>query len=218
MTIIDFLTYSVIVCTIIGGLCYRQMSPVSLRLLVVFFFVQTTADLLLVYVFPIGDGHLIRVVYSFLKPMEYGVYAYLFYDRIRSERSYHYALWSVVGVMTLSMIQLFFLPDSKTVATNVILVEGLLTLVLILLYFRYILFTKTIILLWQEPLFWIAVGLLFFYSGNIVATGFYHQLRQYSVSLAKNLYLLNYTLNILDYLLTSIAFVLSTKIARSYVQ
>jgi hypothetical protein len=192
------------------------MSPISLRVLVIFKFLQTTADLLLLYVFPIGDGQLIQVTYSIIKPLEYGVYAYLFNDRIRSVFSYRYAWLSSIGVGLISAIQLLFAADSRTVATNIIILQGLLTLILVLLYFRSILFTKNIVLLWNEPLFWIATGLLFFYAGNIVATGFYHQLRQYSIPLAKNLYLLNYTLNMLNFLLTSIAFVIATKTTRSY--
>jgi hypothetical protein len=213
----DITTYASVAYAIIGGYCFKSISSNGLRALIFFLCIQVIADLFLIYVFPIGNGHLIRVVYSILKPIEYGVYGFLFYERIRSKASYYYVLLSTTSLCLISGFQWLIDSASLAIATNIILIEGIFVLVLVLLYFRTILLSNSVILLFEDPLFWIATGLLFFYTGNIVATGFYHQLMKISAKLAHNLYLLNYTLNLLNYLLSSIAFVIASKSRRPYV-
>ncbi len=124
-----------------------------------------------------------------------------------------WAVSSLIGLCLFSLYQVAFHITERTAATNVFLAMGILTIILVLSYFSLLIRTNKILRLSDDPVFWIATGLLFFLSGNIVATGFYHKLRANpeTASMARNLYLLNYVLSILKSILFSIAFVIAAR-------
>jgi hypothetical protein len=122
----------------------------------------------------------------------------------------------MVGAVSLyALYQIAFNLDNTTSADDVFLIQGICTLCIVLLYFRDILVSKEILILTEEPIFWIATGVLFYTTGNLIATGFFHQMYAYSKPLALSMYKLNYVLNIIMSLLFGVAFVISTRKLRT---
>lgn len=86
-----------------------------------------------------------------------------------------------------------------------------MTLLVVLLYFFDLIYNQEVIIIRSEAPFWIATGLLFFLLGNIVSTGFFSRIIHYNPNFAKSLYILNFILNIVQSILFSIGFYISTK-------
>ncbi|GAA4412974.1 hypothetical protein GCM10023187_40730 [Nibrella viscosa] len=145
-------------------------------------------------------------------PLEYAIYVKLYREAgtnlfIKKK----FFTFSIVVLALFGVYQLVFNLNQRTAATDVFTAMGVLTLGVVLLYFWDILRSDQIIILGKDPLFWIATALLFFYTGNLFATGFYHILYSRSPDLAKKLYYLNYILNILRYIMYSIAFAIAAR-------
>lgn len=212
MVLFDLVTYSTWVSVAIGIIFFRKIDTLALRFFIVFQLLGTIAEFFLIYILPMNDGLYVRIVYCSLKPVEYLLFVYLFnYMKAIKRLKYFYLQGSVVVLFCFAIYNLTINIHSESAATNVILLGGCFTIVLVLLYFRDILKSDKVIYLLNDPLFWIATGLLFFYTGNIIATGFYHRLWAYSQGLAKSLYMLNFILNILLSLLLSIAYIVAYK-------
>jgi hypothetical protein len=213
MTLFDFVTYSIWFSIIVGIVCFKSLK--TLKILLFSQIISAIVDFLLIYVLPITyQGTSVKYSYCFLKPFEYIVFVYIFYSIIiKNLKSYnkYYFVSSIIMLFSCSFYNIIFNFSSKSVVSNVIILEGCFTLILVLLYFRSILKSDEVIILYQEPLFWIATGLLFFFTGNIIATGFYHRLRVFSPEFAKSLYLLNFILGILLSILISLGYIISSK-------
>lgn len=212
MKLFDFVTYSIWINIAIGIFCFSNLKSLGLRYLLIFQIISAFAEAMLIYVLPMEDGIYVRYVYCFLKPFEYSVLVYLFNENIKERsRQHDYLLLSILVLFVYAFYNLLFKINTKSAANNVSIMEGCFVLILVLLYFKDALQSKEIVILSIKPLFWIATGLLFFYAGNIIATGFYHRLREYSPELAKSLYTLNFILGILLSVLTSFAYVVADR-------
>lgn len=212
MTLFDLVTYSIWINLVIGIFSFTKLKPFRLHYLLIFQIISAIAEAILIYVLPMQEGTYVRYVYCFLKPFEYTVFTYLFNpDIIRKSIQNSYLIFSIIVLFIYASYNLIFMINTKSAANNVTILEGSFTIILVLLYFKKTLKSKEIIILSKEPLFWIATGLLFFYTGNIIATGFYHRLREYSPELAKSLYSLNFILGILLSILTSFAYIVAFK-------
>ncbi|AFK03997.1 hypothetical protein Emtol_2864 [Emticicia oligotrophica DSM 17448] len=213
MTLFDLVTYSIWLSGGIGIFYFRRMNPSSLNVLVIFQIIAIISDIFLIYILPKEKGNFIKIFYSSLKPIEYAVFVYI-YNRNISKKSFkfYYFVFSILLIFSFSVYTLLFLLSKKSAANNVIILEGILCIILVMLYFRDILSSKEIISLPKEPLFLIAIGIFLYFSGNIVATGFYHQLKMKSPDLAKSLYkLMNHLLLIFQYLMFAFAYYVANK-------
>lgn len=212
MKLFDLETYSIWINLSIGIFCFNKLNLIELRYLIIFQIISAIAEAILIYVLPMKDGIYVRYVYCFIKPFEYTVFVFLFNNNIlKTSRKHYYLILSIIILFIYAFYNLLFKINTKSAANNVIIMEGAFMIILVLLYFKTILQSKEVIILSKQPLFWIATGLLFFYTGNIIATGFYHRLCEYSPELAKSLYTLNFILGILLSILTSFAYIIASK-------
>lgn len=216
MTLFDIVTYSLWLSVGLGIFFFNKLNSKSIKLLLIFQVIAVSFDIFLIYILPKDKGISIKAVYSILKPFEYTIYVYLFNsDTIKKGIKYYYLIFSVLIIFGFSIYTLLFLLSNKSAATNLIILEGILVIILVLLYFKDILSSKEIIYLSDDPLFLIGIGLLLFFSGNIIATGFYHQLKAQSPDFAKALYrLMNHLLGIFQSIMFSYAYYKSYKLNR----
>ena len=205
------LNYSYVISAVIGLICWRQISFQPLRVLAVYWAITVLIDLNLEQ-FDAGDGKLIRFFYCLLYPMALGVYVYLFNYEKSSKFLEYWIQWVAVAIVAVvSISYILFNLDKITAANDIFLIQGTCTLYVVLLYFHSILVSNKVMFLSEEPLFWVATGVLFYNAGNVIASGFYHQIYSYSKDLAIALYKLNYILNIVMSVTFSIAFIISAK-------
>lgn len=216
MRLFDLVTYSLWLSVGIGIFFFNKLDSKPIKLLVIFQAVAVSFDIFLIYILLKDKAIYVKAVYSTLKPFEYTVYVYLFNSgNIKKGIRYWYLIFSILIIFGFSIYTLLFLLINKSAATNLIILEGILIIILVMLYFKDILNSKEIIYLSNDPLFLIGVGLLLFFSGNIIATGFYHQLKSQSPDFAKTLYrLMNHLLGIFQSIMFSYAYYKSYKLNR----
>lgn len=205
------LEYCFVGSAIIGIAYWRQMTSQSLRVLAIYWALYVTVDLNLEQL-EAGDGELIRLVYCLMHPISLAVYVYLFTARQDISKFNYWFEWILVAMVC--AVSLFYIANNlkkETAANDIFLIQGICTLYVVLNYFRNIIFRNKLIYLSTEPLFWVATGILFYTTGNVIASGFYHQIYAYSKEMALTLYKLNYTLNVIMSIMFIIAFVISTK-------
>lgn len=217
MTLFDFVTYSIWISVGIGIFCFSRIKTNSIKLLIAFQVIGILSDIFLIYILPKEKGNFVRTFYCILKPIEYTIYVIVFNSNtLKKGVKYYYLLVSIITIFSLSIFTLLFRITTKSAATNIILLEGVLVIIVILLYFKDILASKEIIFLSESPRFIIAVGILLFFTGNIIATGFYHQLKIQSPDLAKSLYkLMNHSLGIFQSTTFGYAYFLDSKTLRN---
>lgn len=205
-------TYAFRITLLVGIIYYRKMIPTKLRLWVWFMGLGVLVDyVLLTYTDANGKPYqsLVRVLYGILRPIELLVIFYFYTDKIHGKH-WNNLLKVICGISILYAAYKLFYDRYDLSSTSIFIFCGIAEIIIILLYFWSLLRSKEIIVLQKEPLFWIATSLLFFYSGNIISTGFYHQINSYSKSISQSLYKLNYILNIMQSLIFAYAFYIST--------
>lgn len=206
-------TISIFGATIIGFICFNKSKSDYCGNFVYMLTVQSIAEVAL-YLFNdnFPDAILVRIIYC---PMLF--LNYLFYFKSFSNRfnySNYFKIYLRISLMSYCIYSVYLFTMrliDKSSAGDSFLILSILLIILMLNYFWKLISSKEVIFLKKEPLFWIATGTLFYYTGNIVATGFFHRLYNSSKELAKVLYKLNHVLAIALYILCSIAFILSTK-------
>ena len=217
MTLFDFVTYSIWISVGIGLLFFSRIKTNSIKLLICFQVIGILSDIFLIYILPKEKGNFIKTFYCILKPFEYTVYAIVLNSNIAKKGlKYYYLLASITVIFIFSIFTLLFRINTKSAANNIILLEGVLVIIIVLLYFKDILKSKEIIFLSKTPQFIIAVGILLFFTGNIIATGFYHQLKIQSPDLAKSLYkLMNHSLGIFQSIMFGYAYFVDSKTLKN---
>ncbi|MCF2502708.1 hypothetical protein L0663_04920 [Dyadobacter sp. CY107] len=217
MKVFDLATYIIWISTGYGILCFSKIPYPGLRFFIIFQAISTISDLLLIYVIPMGDGVFVRVFYLFLKPIEYFSYVYALMNLNKTGVRSILLMLSVVIMLLFSIYNLGFRLKYQGVTDNLMLIEGILSVILSLVYFGdvfYISFEEdeNIKPLWSQHRFWLATSLLFFYLGNIIATGFYHRLLTYSPDFAKSLYVyMNLVLGILQSCMFALTYLIAVR-------
>lgn len=216
MTLFDTVTYCIWISAIVGLIVFKKISDQSLRIFIIFQAISCISDILLIYVLPMGDGRFVRIFYSILKPFEYWVYwMVLNPGGNRKGKRYIYFLASIIFMFSFSIYSLLFRLKSKSLTDDLMLIEGILTIVAVLLYFKDTLLLnqyegKEIINLWDQHQFWIATGLLFFFTGNIIASGFYHKMLVYSPDFTKIFYdYMNLVLGIIQSIIFALSYIVA---------
>ncbi|WP_461102179.1 hypothetical protein [Spirosoma koreense] len=212
----DLTTVGLALCFLIGLFFYQRIVNPAIRWLIIYSGVALLPDLYyLIATDP--EGLYMRIFYCIMFPLEYALYVNIFYPVYNdSSRLSLLLITSIAGILFYATLIVLTRIGERTAAQDIFWVTSIASLLLALLYFQRIIRSGQIVQLNQEPLFWIATGILFFYTGNLIATGFYHRLLVHSKTLARNLYYLNYLLNIIRYILYSIAFYVaaSTEVQR----
>lgn len=205
-------TYAFRISLLVGIIYYKKMIPTKLRLWVWFMGLGVLIDYILL-TYTDGNGkpyqQLVRTLYGILRPIELLVIFYFYKNKIKDKYLITF-LKVICGVSIFYATYKLFYDINDYSSTSIFIYCGISEVIIILLYFWSLLRSREIIMLQKEPLFWIATSLLFFYSGNIISTGFYHQINLYSKNLSQSLYKLNYILNIMQSLTFSYAFYMST--------
>lgn len=209
----NIVSIALYICGVVGLVCYSRMSPTYLRAFAWWIWAYALGDIALYLFFKqVPNGLLVPIIYCILDPFGFLAYVYVLLLRPRP------APWLVrvavsvfAGFLVFAVYQLAFTLENQTSANTSFLLRSVLVLFVVMFYFRKLIQSEQVIILLREPLFWIATPSLFYFAGNIIATGFFHQLYAHSNKLADALYLLNYILELVMYLLFALAFILSVR-------
>lgn len=207
--VVSFFLY---LCAVVGAVCYGRVTLATVRVFIGWIWIWATADILLYLFYDyMPNGRLLRIIYCILDPLQYLVYAYVFVLAPYSNSKLKALIWSMFGLFfAYALWQLYFHIDQRSIITDSFLIKSALCLLIVLYYFGDIIVSNKVLKISTNALFWIATASLFYFAGNIIATGLFHQLLADSKQLAQALYKLNYILEIVMYLFSILAFILAS--------
>jgi hypothetical protein len=140
------------------------------------------------------------ILYNLYTPVEFLFFAGIYYMALKNKRQRRFILLTAFIVTAFTVYNFRFLQggDSLNSYSFIASCIGLILFAFVQLIELYSAPT-TIVRFYANPLFWVSVGILFFYPPGIFSTGLIQEIyKQYPV-LASNIYQINGTLNVLMY-------------------
>lgn len=195
---------------VIGYVFFSKSTDKNLKYYLHFLLIIYILDYFLEKLIDVKNGNYVKFIYIIIRPFELWLIFNLLGKNFKpKERKVFFLSLFIFSCFAIYQI-IFNLKDSSSV-TDTLLLFFLISIVIILLYFKNILNNDFQTPLQFRPEFFISLGLLFFFLGNIIATGFYHKIYKNSPSIAVSLYKLNYIFGILKNIFIAYAFYLSSK-------
>jgi len=155
------------------------------------------------------------IYYNFYSILFFIYYLYIIHQLLRSGWVKRILLFCMIGYPLLSMINIFFLQGPHVFHTMTYSVGSLLTIIFCVYFFYELFRIPHSINLKTHPGFWIVTGLLFFNACSLPFIGLANYIYQFSPLLISKLQFILSFLNILLYLLFTIAFLCRLSFQRS---
>lgn len=146
------------------------------------------------------------LVFHLYQPIEYIILGLLYYRLIINKKIKRILLFSIpIYVLFCIVISLTKQPITEldTYAFNT---EAILLIIVTSIYLLQIANKEIETSMYMNPLFWVSLGLLVFYAGTFFQMGLHNLIKSGNPDLAKKLYIINYFLNYLMYLLFCVGF------------
>ncbi|MBS1732436.1 MAG: hypothetical protein JST02_03985 [Bacteroidetes bacterium] len=140
-------------------------------------------------------------VFHILTPVEYGILTLLFNHVIMNPFVKKMAKLSILPFFVLCMLSAFFLQPVTENNAYMIITESVIIVFLSLYYLREIMILQHVTELHRFPMFWITVGLLFYFTGNLLIEGMLNYMIKHSMTLALRSYRLGYIFKYLLFIL-----------------
>jgi len=132
------------------------------------------------------------VIYHFFTPVEYCFYSIIFYRYFGDKKIKSAILFSIIIFTVFCFLNTFFLQSLDINNSNAIIGESILIITWCLFFFREKISEPDNIDPKNEPLFWIATGVLFYFLGNVFIEGLLNYLIKKEIAIARTLYKISY--------------------------
>lgn len=156
-------------------------------------------------------------VFHVSTPLEYIVLVLLYKNVIVNQKVKKYILLSIPFFIAVSILFAIFVQTPDTNNTQIIIIESVFMVFLSLFFLREVLLLQQVTELHRFPMFWISVGILFYFIGNLVIEGMLNYLINHSMDLAKKAYRIGYIFKYLLFILFIIGALCNTR-SRFYLQ
>ena len=208
MQLFDFVNYSIWLSALVGIYFYPKFEPKSLKLWVAFVVGVIFVEIVLPQLILIDEKHYYQRLYTIIRPIEYSIIAYSYFDLSNSkELKIKLIKISVIIYFLYSFFQLVTSYDDKLLGNNTSMVSYTLFIILIVIYYQELLVSNEIIYLHKSPLFIYSIGIFIFCCGNVIVSGFYVKIAQHDREISRALYkFMNYGLLIIRSITLIIAF------------
>jgi len=150
-------------------------------------------------------------VYHLLTPLQYALYAFLFYLMAGSSIHKRLILFSIPLFALVSFLLSGYVQQTNEFNSYALSLKNILLVGWALLYYRDVFMRLRVNRLETEPFFWVSTGLLFYSLGCFFVYGFMNQLIKTSHQMTLTLYYITLFLGYLLYITFAVAFVLHRK-------
>lgn len=131
-------------------------------------------------------------LYRIFTPIEYALLCLMYYSSMKKstiKKAIHLSVYSFFAICVLIT---HFIEGWKVIDSYAKTIESLLMTIWILIYFRQILTADKELNLHNDPLFWISLGFLIYFIGNLFILGLLNKLIEQDRELALMIYKLGY--------------------------
>ena len=204
----------ILISSIVGLIVsFRGSAPAYLKFLPYFLFVTFVLE---VIGWQMGQQGINNAIYfNFYSLIFFIYYLYIIHQILRSTSIKRILLICVVVYPIIALINIFFYQGPHVFHTMTYSIGALLTIIFCVYFFYELFRIPHSINLKNHPGFWIVTGLLFFNTCSLPFIGLANYIYQFSPVLINNLqYILGF-LNVLLYLLITIAFLCRVNFQRS---
>lgn len=140
-------------------------------------------------------------IFHISTPLEYIVLSMLYRDAIVNVKVKKIILLSIPVFIILSILFSLFIQTTEVNNSYIIITESVIIVFLSLFFLREILLLQQVTVLHRYPMFWISVGILFYFTGNLIIEGMLNYMMTHSMELAKRTYRIGYIFKYLIFLL-----------------
>ncbi|MEP7264238.1 MAG: hypothetical protein ABI772_07065 [Bacteroidota bacterium] len=148
-------------------------------------------------------------IFHISTPLEYLLICLLYRNVVENKSVRSMINLSIPVFFVLSILFSLFIQKPTVNNSYIVLIEYVILIFLSLFYLREILLLQQVTVLHRFPMFWISVGILFYYTGNLIIEGMLNYMINHSMELALRTYRLSYVFKYLIFLLFIIGAVCS---------
>jgi len=191
LLVVTFFSYSVVPGK-------KELYAKMVRLLMLLWFFTTVAAICSVKYAGLKNN---LFIFHIATPLEYVVLSLLFRNAIVNKEVKQFILLSIPFFIGLSILFAIFIQTPISNNTYMITIESIVMVFLALFFLRETLLLQQVTVLHHYPFFWISVGILFYFTGNLVIEGMLNYMISQSMELAKKVYRLSYIFSYLLFVL-----------------
>jgi len=204
----------ILISSIVGlVVSFRGNAPSYLKFLPYFLFVTFVLE---VIGWQMGQQGINNAIYfNFFSLIFFIYYLYIIHQILRSAIIKRILLFCVILYPIIALINIFFIQGPHVFHTMTYSIGALLTIIFCVYFFYELFRIPHSITLKNHPGFWIVTGLLFFNTCSLPFIGLANYIYQFSPVLINNIQFILGFLNVLLYLLITIAFLCRVNFQRS---
>jgi hypothetical protein len=158
------------------------------RLIFVYLLILLLTDLLAIAVLVVWKLKNNLFIFHVFTPLEYAIFSLLYLNQIQSPRVKKVIRASIPGFIGLSILFSAFVQHPDINNSYVMIMESILLSTWCLLFLREAILYPTVSYLQRYPMFWISVGILFYFVGDIFVEGLLNYLVKHSMTMAIRFY------------------------------
>lgn len=170
---------------------------IVILLMVLWFFTTTTAIYLIRYAGLKNN----LFVFHISTPLEFILLVTLYRNVIVNTFVKKIISLSIPVFLVLSTFFAIFVQAPDTNNSQMIIIESVSMVFLSLFFLREVLLLQQVTVLHRFPMFWISVGILFYFIGNLVIEGMLNYMISHSMDLARRAYRIGYIFKYLLFIL-----------------
>ncbi len=121
-------------------------------------------------------------------PIEYLILSYVYINSFESKAVKHAIKVSIPIVLFVAFVLSAFVQTIDVNNTYFIMIESILMVFWSLLFIRETIILQKEDYLQQYPMFWVTIGILFYFIGNLFVEALLNYLMEQSIELSRNLY------------------------------
>jgi hypothetical protein len=194
---------SLAVLTLISYLV-RLRNETYFKFIAIYMGVLIIASAVAIVIVDLNQSSSNLIVFHVLAPVEYTVLSLLYYHTfkgIRVKRAIGYSI--PVFIMICILFSLYVQPVESN-NSYVVIIESTIITLWSLLFLRETIILQMESALQRFPMFWISIGLLFYFIGSVTVEGLLNYLMDFSMDLARRVYRMIFILKYLLFILLMI--------------
>lgn len=171
--------------------CFARLrNEPSVRLILPLLSITLVTELVAVYLKIIDRNNLF--LFHFLAPVEYALYALIFFYNYKTQAARRLALVSIPLFLVTSFIFSFYFEGVRNNNSFSVIMSSLMISIFSIIYYYELIWETPDADIRSKPLFWICIGLLFYNSGNLITIGSLNYLLHHYRTIAMQVYRVSY--------------------------
>lgn len=162
------------------------------QVLFVYLLVQCVVALLSTWLVKVVHVRNNLYLFHVLTPMEYALLAGLYARELHSRALRSVVRISIPVFLAVALGLSIFIQQIDTNNSYACILESVLLILWVLCFLREVLLQQPVMQLYRYPMFWVSVGILFYFTGALLTEGLLNYLLRQAMDLALAVYQLEY--------------------------